>query len=238
MPKISPQEWFKSPLGQYLLRLEYGYINPIVMDTFGFYAIQMGNFDIDFLDHSRIPNKFSLNSNHADLMASNEALPFEEASVDLLIAPHILEQMAEPYELLKEIRRVLIPEGRLIISGFNPMSLWGIKRLLSFDIDYPWNTKFIPLSKIKEWLPIIGLEMVEGKMGCYVPPIQQSAWLKKLHTMEKLGDRWWPMLGGFYFLVIQKRVHGMTPIRPLWKKKLIKTPVYSPQKTKNFKIKL
>ena len=238
MPKISPQEWFKSPLGQYLLNLEYGYINPVVMDTFGFYAIQMGNFDIDFLDHSRIPNKFSLNSNHADLMASNEALPFEEASVDLIIAPHILEQMAEPYELLKEIHRVLMPEGRLIISGFNPMSLWGIKRLLSFDIDYPWNTKFIPLSKIKEWLPIIGLEMVEGRMGCYVPPIQQSSWLKKLHTMEKLGDRWWPMLGGFYFLVIQKRVHGMTPIRPLWKKKLIKTPVYTPQKTKNFKIKL
>ena len=238
MPKISPQEWFKSPLGQYLLSLEYEYINPIVMDTFGFYAIQMGNFDIDFLDHSRIPNKFSLNSNHADLMASNEALPFDEASVDLIIAPHILEQMAEPYELLKEIHRVLMPEGRLIISGFNPMSLWGIKRLLSFDIDYPWNTKFIPLSKIKEWLPIIGLEMVEGKMGCYVPPIQQSSWLKKLHSMEKLGDRWWPMLGGFYFLVIQKRVHGMTPIRPLWKKKLIKTPVYSPQKTKNFKIKL
>ena len=238
MPKISPQEWFKSPLGQYLLNLEYGYINPVVMDTFGFYAIQMGNFDIDFLDHSRIPNKFSLNSNHADLMASTEALPFVEASVDLIIAPHILEQMAEPYELLKEIHRVLMPEGRLIISGFNPMSLWGIKRLLSFDIDYPWNTKFIPLSKIKEWLPIIGLEMVEGKMGCYVPPIQQSSWLKKLHTMEKLGDRWWPMLGGFYFLVIQKRVHGMTPIRPLWKKKLIKTPVYSPQKTKNFKIKL
>ena len=238
MPKISPQEWFKSPLGQYLLNLEYGYINPVVMDTFGFYAIQMGNFDIDFLDHSRIPNKFSLNSNHADLMASNEALPFDEASVDLIIAPHILEQMAEPYELLKEIHRVLVPEGRLIISGFNPMSLWGIKRLLSFDIDYTWNTKFIPLSKIKEWLPIIGLEMVEGKMGCYVPPIQQSSWLKKLHTMEKLGDRWWPMLGGFYFLVIQKRVHGMTPIRPLWKKKLIKTPVYTPQKTKNFKIKL
>lgn len=238
MPKISPQEWFKSPLGQHLLSLEYGYINPIVMDTFGFYAIQMGNFDIDFLDHSRIPNKFSLNSNRADLMASNEALPFDEASVDLIIAPHILEQMAEPYELLKEIHRVLMPEGRLIISGFNPMSLWGIKKLLSFDIDYPWNTRFIPLSKIKEWLPIIGLEMAEGKMGCYVPPIQQFSWLKKLHTMEKLGDRWWPMLGGFYFLVIQKRVHGMTPIRPLWKKKLIKTYVYSPQKTKNFKIKL
>ena len=238
MLKISPQEWFKSPLGQHLLNLEYGYINPIVMDTFGFYAIQMGNFDIDFLDHSRMPNKFSLNSNHADLMASNEALPFEEASVDLLIAPHILEQMAEPYELLKEIHRVLMPEGRLIISGFNPMSLWGLRRLLSFDINYPWNTKFVPLSKIKEWLPIIGLEMVGGKMGCYVPPIEHPSWLKKLHTMEKLGDRWWPMLGGFYFLVIQKRMHGMTPIQPLWEKKLIKTPVYSPQKSKTFKVKL
>ena len=237
MPKISPQEWFKSPLGQYLLALEYDYINPVVMDTFGFYAIQMGNFDIDFLDQSRIQNKFSLNSNHADLMTSNEALPFEEASVDLLIAPHILEQMVEPYELLKEIHRVLMPEGRLIITGFNPTSLWGLKRLLSFDIDYPWNAKFISLSKIKEWLPIVGLEMIEGKMGCYVPPIQQSSWLKKIHAMEKLGDRWWPMLGGFYFIVIQKRVHGMHAIQPLWKKKLIKTPVYSAQKSRTFKVK-
>ena len=237
MPKISPQEWFKSPLGQYLLALEYDYINPVVMDTFGFYAIQMGNFDIDFLDQSRIQNKFSLNSNHADLMTSNEALPFDEASVDLLIAPHILEQMVEPYELLKEIHRVLMPEGRLIITGFNPTSLWGLKRLLSFDIDYPWNAKFISLSKIKEWLPIVGLEMIEGKMGCYVPPIQQSSWLKKIHAMEKLGDRWWPMLGGFYFIVIQKRVHGMHAIQPLWKKKLIKTPVYSAQKSRTFKVK-
>jgi len=237
MPKISPQEWFKSPLGQYLLALEYDYINPVVMDTFGFYAIQMGNFDIDFLDQSRIQNKFSLNSNHADLMTSNEALPFDEASVDLLIAPHILEQMVEPYELLKEIHRVLMPEGRLIITGFNPASLWGLKRLLSFDIDYPWNAKFISLSKIKEWLPIVGLEMIEGKMGCYVPPIQQSSWLKKIQAMEKLGDRWWPMLGGFYFIVIQKRVHGMHAIQPLWKKKLIKTPVYSAQKSRTFKVK-
>ena len=237
MPKISPQEWFKSPLGQYLLALEYDYINPVVMDTFGFYAIQMGNFDIDFLDQSRIQNKFSLNSNHADLMTSNEALPFDEASVDLLIAPHILEQMVEPYELLKEIHRVLMPEGRLIITGFNPASLWGLKRLLSFDIDYPWNAKFISLSKIKEWLPIVGLEMIEGKMGCYVPPIQQSSWLKKIHAMEKLGDRWWPMLGGFYFIVIQKRVHGMHAIQPLWNKKLIKTPVYSAQKSRTFKVK-
>ena len=237
MPKISPQEWFNSPLGRYLISLEYKYINPVVIDTFGFYAIQMGNFDIDFLDQSRIQNKFSLNSNHADLMTSNEALPFDEASVDLLIAPHILEQMVEPYELLKEIHRVLMPEGRLIITGFNPASLWGLKRLLSFDIDYPWNTKFISLSKIKEWLPIVGLEMAEGKMGCYVPPIQQVSWLKKIHAIEKLGDRWWPMLGGFYFLVIQKRVHGMTTIKPSWKKKLIKAPVYSAQKSRTFKVK-
>ena len=237
MPKISAQEWFNSPLGQYLIDLEYKYISPIVVDTFGFYAIQMGNFDIDFLDLSRIQNKFSLNSNHPDLMTSNDALPFDESSVDLLIAPHILEQMAEPYELLKEIQRVLMPEGRLIITGFNPTSLWGLKKLLSFDINYPWNTKFISLNKVKEWLPIVGLEMVEGKMGCYVPPIQQLSWLKKIQIMEKLGDRWWPMLGGFYFLVIQKRVHGMTPIRPLWQKRLIKTPVYSAQKSKTYEIK-
>ena len=233
MPKISPHVWFNSPLGRYIYALEYMYIKPIVVDTFGFYAIQMSNFDIDFLDHSRIYNKFSLNSNQADLITTNEALPFDESSVDLLIAPHILEQMSEPYKLLKEIHRVLLPEGRLIITGFNPASLWGLRKFLSFDIDFPWNTKFLSLSKIKEWLSIVGLEMVEGKMGCYVPPIQHSSWLKKLEVMEKLGDRWWPMFGGFYFLVIQKKVPGMIPIQPLWQKSLIKTPIYSAQKSKN-----
>jgi SAM-dependent methyltransferase len=237
MLKISPQEWFNSSLGQYLIDLEYKCINPVVVDTFGYYAIQMGNFDIDFLNHSRIQNKFSLNSNRADLMSSNEALPFDESSVDFLIAPHILEQMAEPYEFLKEIYRVLVPEGLLIVTGFNPTSLWGLKRLLSFDINYPWNTKFISLSKVKEWLSIVGLKMVEAKMGCYVPPIQQSSWLRKIQVMEKIGDRWWPMLGGFYFLVIQKRVHGVMPIRQPWRKRLIKTPIYSPQKSKNYKVK-
>ncbi|MSQ81087.1 MAG: class I SAM-dependent methyltransferase [Candidatus Methylopumilus sp.] len=238
MPKISVQEWFNSPLGQYLFSLEYEYISPVVIDTFGFYAIQMGNFDIDFLNQSRIPHKYSLNSNCSDLMSSNDALPFDESSVDLLIAPHILEHMSEPYELLKEIHRILMPEGRLIITGFNPMSFWGLKKLLSFDINYPWNTKFISLHKIKEWLPIIGFEMIEGKMGCYMPPIQQASWIHKIKTIEKLGDRWWPMLGGFYFIVIQKKVHGMTPIRPSWNKKLLKTPVYTPQKSKTSKVKL
>ena len=78
MPKISPQEWFNSPLGRYLIALEYKYINPVVVDTFGFYAIQMGNFDIDFLDHSRIQNKFSVNSNQAYLITYNESLTFDE----------------------------------------------------------------------------------------------------------------------------------------------------------------
>src|SRR5690625_7466005 len=68
-----------------------------------------------------------------DLLAAQpEALPFETQSIDLILLPHVLENAYDSHQVLREIERVLVPEGLVIITGFNPLSLWGLRyRLVS-----------------------------------------------------------------------------------------------------------
>lgn len=63
-------------------------------------------------------------------IAQPEELPFETQSLDLVALPHVLESTADPHQVLREVDRVLRPEGRLIVSGLNPVSLWGARHLL------------------------------------------------------------------------------------------------------------
>jgi SAM-dependent methyltransferase len=143
-------------------------------------------------------------------------LPFAANSADLVVLPHVLEFSSNPHDALREVERILLPEGHLILSGFNPLSLWGARRLLDRSGAYPWRGKFIHLLRIKDWLALLGFEVVAGRMACYAPPLSNESWLKRGMFMDGAGDRWWPMLGGIYFLVAKKRVTGMRLIRPQW----------------------
>jgi hypothetical protein len=103
------------------------------------------------------------------------------------------------------------------VSGFNPRSLWGARRLLTRQRrDYPWCGNFISLPRLKDWLALLDLEVTGGALGCYVPPFRQDKWLQRAQFMEAAGDRWWPISGGVYFLRAVKRVHGMRVIKPSW----------------------
>ena len=58
-------------------------------------------------------------------------LPFDAQSIDLILLPHALEFIDNPHEVLREVDRVLRPEGRVLILGFNPWSLFGLRRVWS-----------------------------------------------------------------------------------------------------------
>jgi SAM-dependent methyltransferase len=218
MSKINP-DWFGTPLGEYLLDREQAYFDSTVADVFGFYAVQVGLPYIDFLRNSRIPKRIQCGSGQpAMVWADPMFLPFESQSIDLLIMPHVLEYTDHPHQVLREAERVLRPEGRLILSGFNPRSLWGLTQVLrGADKGFPWNGHFLNLSRIKDWLALLGFELAAGRMCCYRPPINQEGWLKRFRFMEPAGDRWWAMGGGVYLLQAIKRVHGMRVMMPEWK---------------------
>lgn len=225
----SLNEWFTTPQGGYVLAREQAYFDRTVSDIFGFNALQLGLPEHDFLRSSRIPLRFcGADQPGAAVRMSGDELPLACDSLDLVLLPHILEFAIHPHQILREVERVLMPEGNLIISGFNPRSLWGLRRTLGglhralgSKQGYPWNGHFIALPRLKDWLALLGFEVVGGRFAAYAPPFSHTQWLDRLAFMEAAGDRWWAVSGGVYFLHAVKRVHGMRLIKPQWNEGLV-----------------
>lgn len=166
------------------------------------------------------------------LVASFHELPVASQSIDLVVLPHVLEFAADPHEVLREVERVLRPEGQVIISGFNPYSLWGARqrsgalmRALNGGVGraedqyLPGAEELLGVRRLKDWLKLLGFEVSRGRFGCYRPPFKTSKWLNRWEFMEKAGDRWWPIFGSAYTIAAIKRVKGMRLIGPAWKKR-------------------
>ena len=219
---LTPAEWSAAPLGRYVLARELEYVDNAVADVFGFNALQLGLPEYDFLRANRIPMHCRVAPHgDVDLRADFVDLPLASHSVDLLVLPHALEFSEHPHQILREVQRVLMPEGHAVITSFNPWSLWGLRKLFNRRADvYPWDASFINLPRLKDWLALLELEITGGKMGCYVPPFAQEKWLKRFGFMEAAGDRWWPIGGGVYFLHVVKRVRGMRIIMPRWREQV------------------
>ena len=215
-------EWFASEQGGYVLSREQDYFDHTVSDIFGFNAVQLGVPEQDFLRNSRIPLRFNAgNQVGNDVRLVCTELPFECDSLDLVLLPHVLEFSDNPHQIIREVERVLRPEGNLIISGFNPYSLWGVHRALGRKQGYPWCGQFIALQRMKDWLALLGFEVVGGRFAAYAPPFHHGKWLNRYAFMEKAGDRWWAVSGGVYFLHAIKRVPGMRLIKPRWNNGLV-----------------
>jgi SAM-dependent methyltransferase len=210
-------EWFATPLGQYVLAREQAYFDKVVADVFGYNAFQFGMPGADLLRASRIVLRCRVGRSGASgLLADFRDLPLAGNSVDLAVLPHVLEFSSDPHQILREVARVLVPEGQVTISCFNPLSLWGVRRAFGNKLRYPWNGRFIHLARLKDWCALLGLEIVGGQMGCYVWPATSEKWLGRFAFMEAAGDRWWPIQGGVYYLQAVKRVRGLRLILPKW----------------------
>lgn len=220
-------QWLQSNLGQYVLERELAWYDQTCADLFGFTALQLGECHTDFLRANRMPYRLCGGQAGGAVRCALEQLPIASESLDLLALPHALEFSPHPHQLLRECERVLRPEGRLLISGFNPLSLWGLRRVLTRRgaATYPWNGHFIRLTRLKDWLALLGFELLSGRMICYAPPLGRGDWLNRFTFMETAGDRWWAMGGGVYLLQAVKRRVGLRLIAPKWDKSWLARPV-------------
>ncbi len=149
-------------------------------------------------------------------------LPFEAQSVDLIVMPHTLEFTRDPHRLLREAERVLMPEGQLIILGFNSLSLWGARQSVGKMTGRPFVPAahdLIAFTRIKDWIKLLGFELERGRFGCYRPPLVGEKWLSRFAFMEQAGDRWWPIFGAAYMVTAVKRVRGMRLVGQIKAKK-------------------
>ncbi|MDX2217594.1 MAG: methyltransferase domain-containing protein [Burkholderiales bacterium] len=212
-----------TPLGAYVLDREQHWLDQTTPDIFGYHALQLGLPQLDLLRESRIVHRLRIDpftqvgaEQSVHLRARFAELPIATHSVDLAVLPHVLEFADDPHEVLREIDRVMIPEGRLIIIGFNPWSLFGLRRVLGRADAAPWDGRFVSLIRMKDWLSLLGFDVADGHLACYAPPMKSEKWLKRWRFLDRTGGRWWGVAGGVYMLQAVKRVRGMRIITPAW----------------------
>ncbi|HET9645772.1 MAG TPA: methyltransferase domain-containing protein [Burkholderiaceae bacterium] len=225
-----------------MLAWEQQELDLVVADLFGFHALQLGLPQLDALRANRMPHRW-LAGNGKDskhpliapppgppdiempsvpqrivMQCQFDALPFPSQSLDLVVLPHALELAGDPHETLREVERVLMPEGRVVILGFNPASLWGLRQRLGrvrqafggrAPLFLPKTEEMIGYWRMRDWLRLLSFEIEGGRFGCYRPAMRSQRWLDRFGWIESTGDRWWPVFGAVYFLLAVKRVRGM-----------------------------
>ncbi|NML45512.1 class I SAM-dependent methyltransferase [Ramlibacter sp. G-1-2-2] len=228
------QKWFETPPGRYLLAWERAEFDRAVGDIFGYHALQLGLPELDTLAANRMPHKWlALPEAQAvaadvkpDLVTDFAALPFEENSIDLVVLPHSLELNVDPHTTLREVERVLVPEGKVVICCLNPASLWGLRQRRAHlyrrfgvgELYLPDAGDFIGYWRLRDWLRLLSFEVEASSFGCYRPALNTEKWLERFGWMDAVGERSWPIFGAVYFIVAVKRVRGAKWIGPVWKK--------------------
>lgn len=220
--------WFSSPLGKHVLAAELEQLEEILPNLFGYHILQYGyHSDADYLAASRIVNKTVLFLDETEIntamnavRTSAEDLPIAADSIDVVVLPHILEYSKDPHKLLREMERVLIDDGYVVIIGINQFSLWGLWHLfLCWWDEMPWSGRLISMPRIKDWLSLLNFEVEKSNCFFFSPPIRNPKILQKFKPLERLGRYCWPIFGGLYVIVAKKRVIPLNPIEMQWSDK-------------------
>lgn len=220
------RRWYGEAPGSLVAAVERQLLGRFLPDLFGFHIVQLGcHHPGGLLDASRVTHKLRVDLGHtlnpaADLHCVEDALPLAPNSIDVLVLPHVLEYALDAHRVLREAERVLIGEGHLVILGFNPWSLFGLRSLLmGWQGRAPWRGRFIGVARVKDWLKLLGFDILHIERGSFRPPLRRAALNRHLEFIERLGAFCWPLFGNVYMVVARKRVEGITPLRASWRQR-------------------
>lgn len=221
--------WYQHEPGRTLAAFEQEQMGDVLANLFGYHLLQLGDtIPRDLLADSRIRHRMVMirpegairpKVTGAGVFAGEpEQMPIGNDAVDVVLCPHILEYAESPHEVLREVERIVIPEGHVVIAGFNPWSLWGLMRLLTgWNKRVPWCGRFYSSARLRDWLSLLGFDTVITRTFFFRPPFSHAGVLHRLDILERAGSRWWARLGGVYIVVAKKRVATLTPIKPRWR---------------------
>jgi len=212
----TPGDWFESPLGTCVLREESALARLALDDVFGFELLQVGAWagGRAMLAGARTQHTTLVAPDPepgVTLCAPLAALPFASDTIDAIVLPHTLELVEDPHAVLREAERVLCAEGCLIISGFNPWSGWGARRLFAHYLRRPafppGTRRLLSEMRLRDWVALLGfdIECVYGYLGLL--PIAASGGRGEAQPPA-------PWRSGAYLLKARKRMQTLTQVRP------------------------
>ena len=225
MNSISNQDWLRSEYGQSFFNSERAHIKQALRHFSGPNVLQIGSMiesaDIIALDFPQLINidETCAEANEVNqgglskVVADAAFLPFSPDSFSSVILPHVLESHELPHQVLRETHRVLRQEGRLLLTGFNPLSLLSLQRILFSKPSFAGQ--YYSINRVKDWLKLLGFEVVGSSIFQYAPLCKSQSLRNSFAFLNSIGDRWLPMTGGGYMISAKKRDPGMKMIGKL-----------------------
>jgi SAM-dependent methyltransferase len=210
--------WLAGPLGQRLLEAEAREVGTALEDVFGNQFLQVGHWghEATFLPLARTPRRALVAEPGArgDCVSHAASLAVLTQSVDAVLLPHTLEFEPEPHAVLREVDRVLVGDGHLLVLGFEPTGSWALRHRLARDGFPPGLMGMLSRRRLRDWLTLLGFEVIATRRFVHVLPVTALEAGTVSRALERLGDRLGGQLGNAYLLKARKRVYTLTPIRP------------------------
>ncbi|MGB8694009.1 MAG: methyltransferase domain-containing protein [Steroidobacteraceae bacterium] len=209
--------WYQGRLGRAVTTAEAQLLNGAMDDVFGLELMQLGVWGSgrELLRGSRtrhqsvVASTVLAQAGDADLIANPAHLPVATGSVDAVLLPHSLEIEPDPQAVLREADRVLTGQGHLVVLGFRPLSLWGLRAAASHSGFPPGLNRLISEQRLRDWLILLGYEITAARHYLYLLPCESGAPGRGALRRGLFN----PLPAGAYLLKARKRVYTLTPIR-------------------------
>jgi len=212
-------DWLATPLGRRCLRNEQRLVRATLDRVFGEELLQIGVWGgpDQFIRFARTQRAAVVGgasqAGSVDVISAYDSLAIASDSVDAILLPHTLEQSASPHAVLREAVRVLRPEGCLIVLGFLPTGLWGLRHLLAREGYPPASRHLIRERRLRDWLELLSFDVDPARNYCHTLPFEKVRRFG-VAPRERWARRWLPVLAGGYLLTARKRTVQLTPVRP------------------------
>ena len=202
----APASWDAFPCGEYYRAALERQLQAWLGKLYGFHLLKIGNLSVE-LDTSGCPISHQVNvaelGGNLHVQGSQYQLPFAHKSVDACLLAHTLAYAEDPHRTLREVDRVLIDDGWLVLSSFNPLSLVGIAKLVPVVRKrQPYVSQMFTQTRLLDWLGLLNYEVMMKSRFQVLPWCAKGGKTLSTHL---------PALGCMTVMVARKRTLPLTP---------------------------
>ena len=161
--------WYQTPRGKLLKEHEADYLQKSITVSCQQIILQIGGlgWESEFIDCTLYKKYTVLDAKSLGcdiaikIQAKAYCLPVQSESIDMIIVPHMLEFDTHRFQTMREIERVLKPEGLVVILNFNPWSFWVRYQFLwDKKMADSWDGHFLSRARVLDWLKLLNFEVI------------------------------------------------------------------------------
>jgi SAM-dependent methyltransferase len=215
------ESWYQRDRGRNLYASIRETLEPVLETAFGYHLVQLGyTRQQPLFEHSRIRHQLYVAPQRGELIklvAEHTELPLESDSIDVLIGHHCLEFGDHPHQVLREMHRVLTPQGQLLLVGFNPYSLLGAAQRLRAMAGNPLWRALRPVSRnrLLDWLHLLDCAEQDSSFLAPLPVVGEGRLGRYARRLNAWSEAHGLPFGSVYTLRAIKQVSGkVRPLRP------------------------